>query len=47
VGCRYISVDAYNQPGVIAFYENNNFNMIKPIKEEETVLMYRDIIESD
>ncbi|CEG13236.1 hypothetical protein MSIBF_A350003 [groundwater metagenome] len=45
VGCRYICVDAYNQPEVIAFYENNNFKKIKSkIKEGKTVLMYRDII---
>ena len=48
VGCRYICVDAYNQPGVVAFYENNNFRKIKSkTKEEKTLLMYRDIIESD
>ena len=46
VGCRYINVDAYNQPDAIAFYNNNNFRMIKSkIKEDKTVLMYRDLIE--
>ncbi len=46
IGCRYICVDAYNKPEVIAFYENNNFKKIKSkIREEKTVLMYRDILE--
>lgn len=25
-GCRYITVDAYNEPGVLSFYEKNGFN---------------------
>ncbi len=43
VGCRYISVDAYNQPDVIAFYQKNGFKVLKV--EEKTVPMYRDILQ--
>lgn len=48
VGCRYASVNAYNQPEVVAFYKKNNFKILKITGGEEgdTLLMYRDIIES-
>ena len=38
-GCRFIVVDAYNNPKTIHFYENNGFKpLYKSEKEERTFL---------
>ena len=29
-GCRYITVDAYNKPRVLRFYEKNGFSFLRP-----------------
>lgn len=46
-GCRFITVDAYNDPCVIAFYKKNGFVEF-PVKEEEkqedTLLLYFDLL---
>ena len=43
-GCRFITVDAY--PGVVGFYEKNDFSSLLPLGEENnghTVSMYLDL----
>lgn len=45
-GCRFITLDAYNTPKTLAFYEKNGFEKIKsgPINpKKHTVPMFRDI----
>ena len=47
-GCRYITVDAYNKPRVLAFYERNHFNYFRTdnnSKMGKTRLMYFDLRE--
>ena len=40
-GCRYITVDAYNQPKVIAFYRKNGFDFLLTNDEnDQTRIMY-------
>lgn len=34
-GCRFMLVDAYNNPGVLAFYQKNNFKFLYPSEQEE------------
>ena len=34
-GCRYVVVDAYNNPDVLAFYEKNDFRYLYPTEAEE------------
>lgn len=34
-GCRFIVVDAYNQPEVLHFYEENGFKLLYATEEEE------------
>ncbi|MCF0182978.1 MAG: N-acetyltransferase [Bacteroidaceae bacterium] len=34
-GCRYVVVDAYNSPDVLAFYEKNEFRYLYSSEEEE------------
>jgi GNAT superfamily N-acetyltransferase len=44
-GCRFITVDAYNEPSVIKFYEKNGFTFLSLKDEtEETRLMYFDLM---
>lgn len=44
-GCRFILVDAYNTPEVIAFYKENEFDfLLESDKEKETRLMYYDLL---
>ncbi len=45
-GCRFMTVDAYNDPGVIKFYQKNGFNFMTPMdKKSKTRIMYFDLIE--
>lgn len=34
-GCRFLLVDAYNNAGVLSFYEKNGFKFLYPSEEEE------------
>lgn len=44
-GCRFITVDAYNNPPTIKFYQNNGFEFLTvDDKAEDTRLMYFDLI---
>ena len=44
-GCRYITVDAYNQPKVIAFYRKNGFDFLLTKDEnDQTRIMYFDLM---
>jgi GNAT superfamily N-acetyltransferase len=44
-GCRFITVDAYNNPRTLSFYEKNGFQMLTETDEsEETRLMYFDLM---
>jgi len=43
-GCRFLLVDAYNQPKVTRFYENNGFAFLTGSDEKEkTRIMYFDL----
>lgn len=43
-GCRFITVDAYNNTQTIAFYERNDFNFLTDAdKNEDTRQMYFDL----
>ena len=43
-GCRLVSIDAYNKERIIAFYQRNGFNFVRPPKENrDTVPMFLDI----
>ena len=43
-GCRFITVDAYNKPEIVRFYEKNGFCFLTPTdKTEGTRLMYFDL----
>ncbi len=45
-GCRFVVVDAYNSPAVIAFYEKNGFKHLtaKATPGERTRIMYFDLM---
>lgn len=44
-GCRFIIVDAYNNPATIAFYQKNGFQfLIEEDSSDETRLMFFDLI---
>ncbi len=44
-GCRFITVDAYNNPQAISFYKKNGFQFLTTQDEEEdTRLMYFDLM---
>lgn len=44
-GCRFVTVDAYNDPGVLAFYAHNGFDFLtKTDAEFKTRLMYFDLV---
>jgi hypothetical protein len=46
-GCRFLLVDAYNNPGTIKFYLKNNFAFLTSKDEkEDTRFMYYDLIRS-
>ena len=34
-GCRYVLVDAYNNPATLAFYENNGFQTVFSTEKQE------------
>lgn len=42
MGCRYLTVDAYNKEGVRSFYLKNRFEVLREEKDKP-VLMYLDI----
>ena len=43
-GCRYITLDAYNKPRVVNFYERNGFIMLRqPKPNHEQAPMYFDL----
>ena len=43
-GCRFITVDAYNNEQTMAFYEKNDFQpLTEDDKDEETRLLYTDL----
>ena len=43
-GCRFITVDAYNNPDTIDFYQRNEFDFLTPSDEQEdTRQMYYDL----
>jgi len=45
-GCRFIVVDAYNKPEVIAFYRKNGFDFLTlDNKSDKTRLMFYDLIQ--
>jgi ribosomal protein S18 acetylase RimI-like enzyme len=49
-GCRFITVDAYNKPDVVAFYEKNRFQRIRSetvseLGESRTVSMFFPLVE--
>lgn len=43
-GCRFITVDAYNEPEILGFYRKNSFDFLT-VKDEKdaTRLMYFDL----
>lgn len=43
-GCRFLTVDAYNNPKTIQFYERNGFQLLS--NEGETILMFYDLNET-
>jgi GNAT superfamily N-acetyltransferase len=44
-GCRFITIDAYNNPRAIRFYEKNGFTNLLPAKEsDKTTLMIFDLM---
>jgi len=44
-GCRYITVDAYNKPRVLSFYQKNGFSFLKtPNPHRNQELMYFDLL---
>ena len=43
-GCRFITVDAYNDPAVMGFYENNDFDFyLDSDSGEDTRIMFFDL----
>lgn len=43
-GCRFITVDAYNDPRVIRFYEKNGFNFLsEKDRNKDTRIMFFDL----
>jgi len=43
-GCRFITVDAYNKPPVLAFYQRNGFDFLLPDRTEgDTRIMFFDL----
>ena len=45
-GCRYLTLDAYNQPRTIEFYKRNGFALLKlqPQPNRKQVVMYFDLL---
>jgi|WetSurMetagenome_2_1015567.scaffolds.fasta_scaffold802711_1 hypothetical protein len=47
-GCRFITIDAYNNPKTLSFYQKNGFEFFKGTdKEQDTRAMYFDLIKID
>lgn len=46
-GCRYVVVDAVNNPNVIRFYQDNGFDFIFSSEEEEQAYMQRTVSPKD
>ena len=44
VGCRYLSVDAYDEPHVTQFYEKNSFMYLKTKERKRKIPMYLDLL---
>lgn len=43
-GCRFLLIDAYNQPRVVAFYKKNGFRFLtKKDKDDRTRIMFYDL----
>jgi hypothetical protein len=43
-GCRFLTVDAYNQPRILKFYKTNEFDFLhEKDKEDRTRIMYYDL----
>ena len=38
-GCRFLVVDAYNQPKVLSFYERNKFKYLYATEELERLVL--------
>lgn len=43
-GCRFITVDAYNDPGIIEFYRKNGFTDLPYDESDKTVPMIFDLL---
>ncbi|MGL6177798.1 MAG: hypothetical protein ACRC13_00980 [Tannerellaceae bacterium] len=43
-GCRFLTVDAYNNPRTLAFYKREDFEILNSVEcdnnDEKTILMY-------
>ena len=45
-GCRFLTVDAYNNPRVLKFYKNNGFSLLTEMdKDKKTRIMFYDLIQ--
>jgi len=44
IGCRYVTVDAYNQDTTLKFYSKNGFKIFREKEEKDSVPMYLDIL---
>lgn len=44
IGCRYITVDAYNRGDVLAFYQKNRFRILHKEKDKPNTLMHLDLL---
>lgn len=42
-GCRFLTVDAYNNARVINFYKKNDFQCLRAQESGDTVIMYLDL----
>ena len=43
-GCRYLTVDAYNSPRVISFYQQNDFDFLhNKDADDDTRIMFFDL----
>jgi hypothetical protein len=44
-GCRYLTIDAYNKPEIISFYQKNNIQLLtESDKNKKTRTMYFDLL---
>jgi len=44
VGCRFITVDAYNKEIPLKFYENSSFKTLTKTRNKRNVMMYLDLL---